>query len=235
MTNEEKILAGEKWGALKRTYGKEPIAGEVSMAAECFKNYTLDEVDEAMTEYMSEGKFAPVPADIIEIIKRRKGLDKASLELAADKWFNNFDSNVDYHVDNVTTDERAVAAFYIAFGSLGRYGSLSCEPEDFERHKAHFRHVYVNVGEADIKAAGNVITPQEYCINNRNAVKLLGNLKEAKALIPVLYPDRRVRIVNDPDRKVIEAPKPEVKPQEDREAVRARVDAIAEQLKRIFE
>lgn len=226
MTNEEKILAGEKWGALKRTYGKEPIAGEVSMAAECFKNYTLEEVDDAMTEYMSEGKFAPVPADIIEIIKRRKGLDKASLELAADKWFNNFVASVSFRCDNVTTDERAVAAFYIAFGSLSHFGALSSNADKTEIYKANFRRVYVNVGEADIRAAGNVIYGEVDPVEN--TVQLLGNRKEAKALVPILYPGKRIIINNDPDRRPL--PPPEEKPrspEERRQALEQVEQALA--------
>lgn len=230
MTNEELIIAGKKWGALKRAYGKEPFEGEVTMAAKCFKNYTLEELDDAMSEYLIIGKFAPTIADIVEIIDKRHGRDVASLEIAADKWFNNFLSNFNSHCDMVTIDERAVAAFYIAFGSLTHFGQLSNAAEAVEKHKASFRRVYVNVSETDIKAAGNVIYaegPYTY----GNTVQLLGNRKEAKALLPKLYPEG-VKINNDPDRvKRVEPPKEEPTTREDALRAMKALDDILEQFK----
>lgn len=231
MTDEEIIIAGKKWGALKRSYGKEPFDGEVELASQCFEPYTLEEVDEAMTEYMSEGKFAPVPADIIEIIKRRRGVDKASLEIAADKWFNDFVNHVNFRCDNVTTDERAVAAFYITFGSLTHFGQLSSDADKTESYKASFRRTYVNVSETDIRAAGNVIRAEIY--PQENTVHLLGNRKEAKALLPVLFPGKHLIINNDPDRQAKLAP-PEVRrpvTEDERRQVLEQVDKVLNMFK----
>lgn len=226
MTDEERTKVNDAWSTLMGMFKKEATDNEMELVFRAFDSFTPDEVKDAIGEYLRSGKYAPVPADIIEIIKRRKGLDKASLEIAADKWFNNFVASVSFRCDNVTTDERAVAAFYIAFGSLSHFGALSSNADKTEIYKANFRRVYVNVGEADIRAAGNVIYGEVDPVEN--TVQLLGNRKEAKALVPILYPGKRIIINNDPDRRPL--PPPEEKPrspEERRQALEQVEQALA--------
>lgn len=82
---------------------------------DALSDYELEDIQNALRTYMKIGHFAPVPADIIEIINNEGG---KALELEARNFLKKIEAWLDRSFDYVSTDWRGVHAFKETFGNL---------------------------------------------------------------------------------------------------------------------
>lgn len=192
MTNNEFEEFQSYWTDIKSIYGKEVSKNEPLYVFNALKEYSLTDIQNALTIVMQNSKFAPTVADVIEALKELKGEDPITLEARANKFYNELNREFSIANDIVTTDKRAVIAFYQCFTDLRDFGShpLSADPFD----KKAFVKAYVSVKPYWVERA---ISPQLNVIkgiyhdSEKPKVKFIGKKDLCLQICKAIYQDKK--------------------------------------------
>ena len=179
------------WTMTLNMYGKTQEKETVALVFSVLIKYELEDIKNALWQFMSESKFAPMPADIIKIIESSQG---ENIEAQALNWLARLDSKLDRAFDYVSTDWRGVNAFKAVYGNLSAY----CDWPEFYENQA--RKAFVDEYKAAIKHNNTIddclITGMYH--NKRPTVRMLETLEESKAILRQLYDPRKVTLSYQP-------------------------------------
>lgn len=175
------------WSMALNVYGKPQEKDTVALVFSVLSKYELEDIKNALWQFMSESKFAPMPADIIKIIENSQG---KNIEAQALNWLARLDSKLDRAYDYVSTDWRGVRAFKTVYGSLNHY----CDWDSF--YEAQARKSFVEEYKAAIKHNNTIddclITGMYH--NKRPTVRMLETLEECRPILRQLYDPRQVTL-----------------------------------------
>ena len=179
------------WTMTLNMYGKTQEKETVALVFSVLIKYELEDIKNALWQFMSESKFAPMPADIIKIIESSQG---ENIEAQALNWLARLDSKLDRAFDYVSTDWRGVQAFKAVYGNLNAY----CDWPEFYENQA--RKAFVDEYKAATKHNNTIddclITGMYH--NKRPTVRMLETLEESKAILRQLYDPRKVTLSYQP-------------------------------------
>lgn len=175
------------WTMTLNMYGKTQEKETVALVFSVLIKYELEDIKNALWQFMSESKFAPMPADIIKIIESSQG---ENIEAQALNWLARLDSKLDRAFDYVSTDWRGVNAFKAVYGNLNAY----CDWPEFYENQA--RKAFVDEYKAAIKHNNTI----DDCLivgmyhNKRPTVRMLETLEECKPILRQLYDAKQVTL-----------------------------------------
>ena len=216
MINSDFVKFCTVWTATASLYRNEPVSDmTLRMAFEILKEYSVEEVGDALLEASKTSLFAPTPALVNKIITERKGIitdPKLNAKVATSRFFKDLDANLSISYDYVCPDARAVQAFKAVFRSIYRY----CISDEFTTQQGirSFEALYPTM-----PITGNVL---EDClikgtnhqgINFSTSVRCLIGFKECQPLLRDIYGDRKVNLVllkTDPAYIPKALPKPQI-------------------------
>lgn len=175
------------WTMTLNMYGKTQEKETVALVFSVLIKYELEDIKNALWQFMSESKFAPMPADIIKIIENSQG---KNIEAQALNWLARLDSKLDRAFDYVSVDWRGVNAFKAVYGNLSAY----CDWPEFYENQA--RKAFVDEYKAVIKKNNTIddclITGMYH--NKRPTVRMLETLEECKPILRQLYDAKQVTL-----------------------------------------
>ena len=179
------------WTMTLNMYGKTQEKETVALVFSVLIKYELEDIKNALWRFMSESKFAPMPADIIKIIESSQG---ENIEAQALNWLARLDSKLDRAFDYVSTDWRGVQAFKAVYGNLNAY----CDWPAFYESQARksFVEEYKVAFKLNDIAEDHLI--QGLYHKNRPTVRMLETLEESKAILRQLYDPRKVTLSYQP-------------------------------------
>ena len=179
------------WTMTLNMYGKTQEKETVALVFSVLIKYELEDIKNALWRFMSESKFAPMPADIIKIIESSQG---ENIEAQALNWLARLDSKLDRAFDYVSTDWRGVQAFKAVYGNLNAY----CDWPEFYESQARksFVEEYKVAFKLNDIAEDHLI--QGLYHKNRPTVRMLETLEESKAILRQLYDPRKVTLSYQP-------------------------------------
>lgn len=180
------------WQFYRRKFNAQPLDNVLVLDVfDDLKDFSLEEIHGALKAYSRKGRFAPVVADIFDILEKSQG---QSLDLKANQWLARLESYVDRAYDYVSTDWRGVQAFKAVYGNLNAYCDWPAFYESqarksfVEEYKVAFKH-------NDI-AEDHLV--QGLYHKNRPTVRMLETLEESKAILRQLYDPRKVTLSYQP-------------------------------------
>lgn len=180
------------WQFYRRKFNAQPLDNVLVLDVfDDLKDFSLEEIHGALKAYSRKGRFAPVVADIFDILEKSQG---QSLDLKANQWLARLESYVDRAYDYVSTDWRGVQAFKAVYGNLNAY----CDwPEFYESQarKSFVEEYKVAFKHNDI-AEDHLV--QGLYHKNRPTVRMLETLEESKAILRQLYDPRKVTLSYQP-------------------------------------
>lgn len=180
------------WQFYRRKFNAQPLDNVLVLDVfDDLKDFSLEEIHGALKAYSRKGRFAPVVADIFDILEKSQG---QSLDLKANQWLARLESYVDRAYDYVSTDWRGVNAFKAVYGNLSAY----CDWPEFYKNQA--RKAFVDEYKAATKHNNTIddclITGMYH--NKRPTVRMLETLEESKAILRQLYDPRKVTLSYQP-------------------------------------
>ncbi len=118
------------WQFYRRKFNAQPLDNVLVLDVfDDLKDFSLEEIHGALKAYSRKGRFAPVVADIFDILEKSQG---QSLDLKANQWLARLESYVDRAYDYVSTDWRGIQAFKAVYGNLNAY----CDWPEFYENQA---------------------------------------------------------------------------------------------------
>ena len=180
------------WQFYRRKFNAQPLDNVLVLDVfDDLKDFSLEEIHGALKAYSRKGRFAPVVADIFDILEKSQG---QSLDLKANQWLARLESYVDRAYDYVSTDWRGVQAFKAVYGNLNAY----CDWPAFYESQA--RKSFVEEYKVAIQHNN---TEKDHLIigmyhNKRPTVRMLETLEESKAILRQLYDPRKVTLSYQP-------------------------------------
>lgn len=172
---------------------------------QAFEEYDLKDIQQAIPIALQRLEFAPKPSDIIKVIKEMHGEDEATLEAKANAFYTELNKGFSIAHDIVTTDKRAVIAFYQCFNDIREFGNRPLNAEVFDR-KA-FVNAYVRAKSYwmsnQISKHTNVIRGIYYN-DPKPPVRFIGNIQACMEIAKQIYTEQEPRLLSCEHPKAIE-------------------------------
>lgn len=193
------------WAWICSIYGAEPMPdAALAMMMSAFEGFSADELATACSEYMKTGKHAPLPASMIEIMKKRRGQTDSKtadtlIEVRARRFLEDIKSMCRKCVDIVSADWRGVTAFLDVYGSLWRF--MTEDLTDNQRRQLERDFVRIYKAERPEISKGYVLRANDRPEGYRTAGHCLiqGDYQAGLKLISEIY-SVPVIVDNDPEK-----------------------------------
>ncbi len=132
------------WTIVAKFYNQnfDPTKEQAEVLADVLSDYDFDAVKKAINEHMKISKFMPTPADIIERIKRYKGLDDESRARKAGVFFDEFCKSLSSTCDYVVADPEIAGALRATFGELRFLADHDSSSFTYNKDKKDFMKAY---------------------------------------------------------------------------------------------
>lgn len=143
-TADEKTQLVTIWQSVADFYKHEfkTTENSVNLLVNVFEDYDLDSVGKAIKEHMKLSRFMPTPADIIERIKRYKGIDDESRARKAGVFFDEFCKTLSSTCDYVVADPEIAGALRATFGELRFLADHDSSSFTYNKDKKDFIKAY---------------------------------------------------------------------------------------------
>lgn len=200
MTDNDFSRFSALWSAMNGMYRNDSVtSAALALSFRALQDYSVDDVQWAMSEAIKTSVYPPTPASIRKILGDKYGTSDACKLIAISDFFSDLDADINIYYDYVCADAQAVRAFKKSFRSVERYYSA----DKFERYQmmTDFKTLYGKVALTGDVYEDHVIFGRE---NNQLTqwVRCLGGHQACKSLIAAAYGDRQVNIAflaSDPD------------------------------------
>lgn len=176
------------WQFYRRKFNAQPLDNVLILDVfDDLKEFSLEEIHTALKLYSRKGRFAPVVADVFDILEKTQG---QSFELKALAWLSRLDSKLDRAYDYVSTDWRAVQAFKTVYGNLNAY----CDWPEFYENQARkaFMEEYKVAIQHNNTEKDHLIIGMYH--NKRPTVRMLETLEECKPILRQIFDPRQVTL-----------------------------------------
>lgn len=212
MNNRDNAIM-QSWNSMLSLYGRTPLVDQVAvgMLLSIFDEYTTLEVTQAIGEYVKSGAtYAPVPGQILELIRKAKGIDKQSLARKADAIYCEMDSNCNSTNDWIVADPRACVAINRVFGSPQNFARRNFSEYQEEKKRQAFIDAYCGATKHDTEQARNYFGGY-FSRTDDPCVSFLGDYQRCLTIAKLVYVNRSPRLPQDPT-TVKSLPKPVDRP-----------------------
>lgn len=186
----------DDWKTAKEIFGKVVTEKEAFKVFNALADFALADVKSAIDESLRRSRFAPTVADIVEIIKERYGQDDATLEAVANNWYSELNKGFSMAHDIVTTDKRAVVAFYQCFTDIRDFAEHPLSADVFDRKRFVTTYLRVKPYWADEISEMNNVIKGIYHNNEKPPIRFIGNHQACLEIVKKLYQEKAPKLLS---------------------------------------
>lgn len=200
MSPQDRNAVLQAWNGMLSVYGRAPMSDPVAigMFLSVFEGYTARDVICGITDYMkSNNTYAAVPAQVLEMIKNRRGEGEEELAKKAERAYQQLTLNANNANDWIVSDRRASVAIKAVFGSPQQFARTNYDEYTQERKHVAFIEAYKRATQKEIQEAQRLYGGF-YARSDNPIVSFLGDYEECKRIALEEYEGRHPRLPAPP-------------------------------------
>lgn len=200
MNPQDRNAILQAWNGMLSIYGRAPMSDPVAigMFLSVFEGYTAKDVICGITDYLkSNNTYAAVPAQVLEMIKNRRGEGEEALTKKAERAYQQLSLNADIANDFIVSDRRACVAIKAVFGSPQQFARKNYDEYMQERKRVVFIEAYKRATQKEIQEAQRLYGGF-YARSDNPIVSFLGDYEECKRIALEEYEGRHPRLPAPP-------------------------------------